>query len=184
MIRSIGAAAVALVLAVDVAACQPAAEGFSAADRARVEARIAHLDQTISSGNLAGAMDVVPPRLFRAIAQRAGITEEQLRQAMRDVVESQMGGVTIVSYDMDLAAAPPLRTPEGNRTYLLIPTSTVVGLPDGSRVKSSNVTLALQDEGEWYLIRVDDQNQVAILKELWPEFGPVHFPAGKTEPVQ
>ena len=184
MMRSIVTSAVA-VLSLGLTAHQSQAqEGFSAADRAKVEARIADLDRSISSGNLAGALDVLPPRLFQAIAQRAGVTEEELRAAVRQMAEAAMQEVRLVSYAMDLSAAPPMRTPDGTRTYLLIPTTTVLGLPDGSRMRSTTSTLALEDGGEWYLIRIDDQNQIAIVRELWPEFGPVQFPTGTTEPVQ
>lgn len=189
MIRSIRAAAVVAVC-VGVLAFQPVsaaaqeAEGVSAADRAKVEARIDQLDRSMSSGDLAGAMDVVPPRVFQTIAQRAGATEDQLRAAVREMVATQMQGVTIVAYDMDLAGAPPIRTPDGSRTYLLIPTTTVIEISAGMRVKSTTSTLALEDGGEWYLIRIDDGNQVAVVKELWPEFAPIQFPAGTTEQIQ
>lgn len=185
MIRSIRAAAVAAVCLAAVA-CQQApagaqeVEGFSSADRAKVEARVAQLDRSVSSGDLAAAIDVVPPRIFQIIAQRAGATEDELRTAIRQMVATQMQGVTVESYDMDLAA-PPTRTPDGKRTYLLIPTTTVMAIPGVGRVRSTTSTLALEDGGEWYLVRIDDANQVAILKELWPEFSPVEFPAGTTE---
>ena len=186
MIRSIRAAAVAIVC-LAVIACQQApagaqeVEGFSSADRAKVEARIAQLDRSVSSGDLAAAIDVVPPRIFQIVAQRAGATEDELRTAIRQMVATQMQGVTVESYDMDLSAAPPTRTPDGKRTYLLIPTTTVMAFPGVGRVRSTTSTLALEDGGEWYLVRIDDANQVAILKELWPEFSPVEFPAGTTE---
>lgn len=189
MSRSICAGVIA-ALCLALAGCQQSeaspqeVEGFSSADRAKVEARVAQLDRSVSGGDLAAAIDVVPPRIFQTIAQRAGATEDQLRTAIREMVSSQLQGVTVESYDMDLAAAPPTRTPDGTRTYLLIPTTTVMAIPGVGRVKSTTSTLALEDGGEWYLVRIDDANQVAILKEIWPEFAPIQFPAGATEPLQ
>jgi len=157
-------------------------KGFSSADRAKVEARVADLNRMMAAGDMAGAMDVVPPRLFQTIAARAGVSEAEFRAAMREMIAAQMQSVSLVSYNMDMAAATPIRTPDDARTYLLIPTMTVMEV-NGQRVKSTTSTLALEDEGEWYLIRVDDANQVALIRELWPEFAAVEFPVGTTEPA-
>ena len=157
-----------------------AAQSFSEADRARVEARIAQLDAVVSSGDLAGAMEVVPPRLFRTIAERGGATEAQLLSAMREMIRTQLAGVTVVSYDMDLAAAPPLLTPDGKQTYLLIPTVLVLDIPGAGKVQVSTRTLALADGGDWYLIRVEEAQQVGLLRELWPSFADVEFVPGET----
>lgn len=157
-------------------------EGLSSADRAKVEARVAELNRLASAGDMFGAFDVVPPRIIRTLSERAGVSEGEFRAAMRELVNTQMQGVNLVSFKVDLAAASTARTPNGARTYLLIPTSTVVQV-GGGRVRVNTSTLALEDEGEWYLIRVDDANQVALIRELWPEFAPVEFPTGTMEPV-
>lgn len=159
------------------------AQDFSDADRARVAARIAHLDTVVSSGDLAGAMEVVPPVLLRTIAERAGATEAQLLSTMREMIRTQLSGVTVAEYSMDLAAATPILTPDGARTYLLIPTTTIMDIAGAGRVRSQNHTLALEDGDEWYLIRVADPQQIALVRELWPAFTGVDFPAGVTSVV-
>ncbi len=187
MVQAIRAAAVTVCLI--LFACQQApagaqeAEGFSAADRARIEARIDQINQSLSSGDLAAAIDFMPPRLLRRIALRAGVPEAELKAATREMVATEMQGVTFVSIDTNLASAAPVRTPDGSRTYLLIPTIFVMDIPGAGRIRSTTSTLALKDGGEWYLIRIDEQNQVH-LKELWPEFAPVQFPVAAMERVQ
>lgn len=160
-----------------------AAQTFSDPDRAQVEARIARLDAVISSGDLAGAMEVVPPRLLRTIAERAGATEAELMEAMRDLIRTQLVGVSVVDYEMDLAAATPTLTPDGSLTYLMIPTTLIMEIGGGNRIRVRNQTLALEDGGEWYLIRVQEAAQVSLVRELWPAFAGVDFPAGTTEAV-
>ncbi|RZJ24815.1 MAG: hypothetical protein EON85_13975 [Brevundimonas sp.] len=156
------------------------AQDLSAADRTAIEARVAHLEQIVGGGDLAGALETVPPRIFRTIAARAGATEEQLMSAMREMIRTQLSGVTVLGYDMDLAAAPPLLTPDGSRTYLLIPTTTTMQTP-AARVRTRNQTLALKEDGVWYMIRIDDQNQISMIRDLWPEFAAVDFPTGTME---
>ena len=184
MIRKV-TVGLAAALVLTLGACSAGEQqGFSSADRGKVEARIAQLDAEVSKGNLAGALDVVPPRLLRTMAERTGASEAEIKTAVQQMVAAQMQYISIVSFDMDLKNAEPQKTANGERTYLLIPTVTVMEAAGVGKVKTTTSTLALEDEGEWYLIRIDDQNQVAIVKELWPEFAAVQFPEGKTEPVQ
>ena len=174
----LGALAVAGLCFVSLPA---SAQSFSDADRTAVEARISRLDGIVSSGDLAGAMEVLPPVLFRTIAERAGATEAQLLEVSRELIRTQLSGVTILDYAMDLAAAPPTLTPDGSQTYLLIPTTTLMEIPEVGRVRSRNHTLALEEGGEWYLIRVDEPAQADLVRELWPAFVGVDFPGGTTE---
>ncbi len=159
------------------------AQSFSDADRARVEARISQLDAVISGGDLTGALEVVPPLMLQTIAERTGTTEAALVSAMREMIRIQLGDLTIVDYDMDLAAAVPTLTTDGSRTYLLIPTQLVMLVPDGRRFRVRSNTLAFEDGDDWYLVRVQEPSQVALVRELWPAFVDVEFPAGVTEAV-
>ena len=47
-----------------------------------------------------------------------------------------------------------------------------------------SATLALQDEGLWYLVRGSDAQQVAILREAYPEYEAVAFPDATMELVK
>jgi hypothetical protein len=77
---------------------------------------------------------------------------------------------------MDLAGAETHVS--GDRTWLLIPTWTEMTVEGAGRVRFETRTLALEDDGEWYLVRVEDAPQAAMLREVYPEFAEVEFPAG------
>jgi hypothetical protein len=51
----------------------------------------------------------------------------------------------------------------------------------GKRVRIGSHTLALLDEGKWYLLQVNHGPRVQILREVYPEFAGVVFPSGSTE---
>jgi hypothetical protein len=53
----------------------------------------------------------------------------------------------------------------------------------GGKIKATSSTLGLLDEETWYLVRVEDAQQVEILKEVYPAFADVEFPTGSMEPV-
>jgi hypothetical protein len=181
--------AVALALAAGpVAARAPvsqaeAASAIGPADRAAITARIEVLVDALSSGRLVETLDVVPPRLLQATAARFGATQAQLRQAFAENAAQLFAGVSFVSCRMDLDAAAIRLTPDGARTYLLIPTETVIDAGGAGRVRTVSQTLAMQDEGRWYLIRVQDAAQREVLTEVYPEFAGVDFPAATTGPA-
>lgn len=64
----------------------------------------------------------------------------------------------------------------GSRPYPLLPSTTDI-TPDGQgMVRASSQTLALEEGGEWWLVRVEDPQQAAVLTQADPEFAGVSVP--------
>ena len=146
-------------------------------------ARIESFDAAMQASDMSQVMDVVPPKVLDQIAAKFNVTTEQLIEATQQQMDQVMKDVEIVSFAMDLEAAEYLETADGT-PYALIPTETVMDLGEaGGKVKATSSTLGLFDEETWYLVRVEDAQQVAILKEVYPAFADVEFPTGSMEPV-
>lgn len=160
------------------------AQEVTAADRARIEARIDILEQALAGGDFAASMDVTPPALRAALASRFGVTEAEMRAAVAAAMGPMMAEVTFVSYEMDVPGAAVRTTPVGGRTYLMIPTTTVMDVEETGRIRVRTDTLALEEAGDWYLVRVQEAAQITILREVYPEFADVDFPEGMTELVE
>jgi hypothetical protein len=184
MIRSILlrlAATFSIVLSAIALSGGPAeAQTVKAEDQAAIQVRIDQLSGLIRQGDLIGAIDVIPVRLQDAIATRFGIPRDQIKPAMRQVMGNALDGVKIDGFGMDLAGATTLTTPTGGRTYLLIPTWTEMTVQGAGRYRADTQTVAMEDGGQWYLIRVEDAPQQAMLREVYPEFVGVEFLAGTT----
>jgi len=99
---------------------------------------------------------------------------------MRQVLGPMLEQVHIDNFGMNLAAAQEMTTPTGGRTYLLIPTWTEMTVQGVGRIRADTQTLAWQDDGQWYLIRIEDAPQQAMLREAYPELAGVDFPLGTT----
>lgn len=146
-------------------------------------ARIESFDAAMKASDMSEVMDVVPPKVLDKIAANFNVTTEQLIEATQQQMDQVMKDVEIVSFGMDLEAAEFLETADGT-PYALIPTETVMDMGEaGGKIKASSSTLGLFDEETWYLVRVEDAQQVAILKEVYPAFVDVVFPTGSMEPV-
>jgi hypothetical protein len=176
--RFIAAVAVVASLATPVFAAE-----FTDDQLEGLAARIESFDAAMKASDMSLVMDVVPPKVLEKIAASFNVTTEQLIEATQQQMDQVMKDVEIVSFGMDLEAAEFLETADGT-PYALIPTETVMDMGEaGGKIKASSSTLGLFDEDTWYLVRVEDAQQVAILKEVYPAFVDVEFPTGSMEPV-
>jgi hypothetical protein len=61
---------------------------------------------------------------------------------------------------------------------VMIPTEIIMSVTGSGKVKSVSKTLALQEDGTWYLISIADANQATMIQGAYPEFAKVDLPAG------
>lgn len=153
------------------------------ADRAVIAVRVADFGAMMQEGRIADSLDVIPPRLLRSIAQRFGVPETDVKAMVGPQMANAVAGVRFLSFAMDMQAATVATTPGRRRAYMLIPTESQIAIPDLGTLRSQTSTLALQDEGKWYLIRIDSAQQVALLRAAYPEFTGVDFPSGSSTMV-
>jgi len=161
-----------------------AAPAFAQTDeqRAALAARIESFDAAMKASNMAEVMGVVPPKIIEKLAATYNISKEKLIEGMQQQIDAAMANIKLVSFGMDLDKAEFATLPDGT-LYGLVPTETLMDLGEQGKFKASSSTLALLDGDTWYLIRAEDPQQQALLKETYPAFADVTFPAGTMEPV-
>ncbi len=151
------------------------------ADRDTIAAGMDGLIAAISAGEFASTFDTVPPKLLEAMATQAGMSTDQLREAGTAAATAMMGMVKIESYEYDLDGAEFGKTDA--REYALIPTSSVMESM-GQKLKTTGDTLAMQDEGEWYLLRVEEPAQIELLRSVYPDMADVEITPGQITPAE
>ena len=179
-VRSALAAVLALVFVLVASAAwgRPLTDQEKAALAATVES----YEAAVREGNYARMTQTMPPKVIAAIARRAGASPDQVvAELIREVQEVlQRGDVKIESFRFDLGRGEHKELSSG-APYVVIPTETILAVRGGRRVREKSLTLALLDEGQWYLLRMNDARQLQILREAYPEFAGVEFPLGSTE---
>ena len=173
------AVALGLVLALTLPGV---AQQLDDAQKAALAARIEMFDAAMKASDMTGVLGVVPPKMLEKIAAANSVTIEQLMVATQQQIDEALKSMTIVSFGMDLEAAEFLALADGT-PYALIPTETVMDLGESGKYRAKSSTLGLLDGATWYLVRVEDPQQVALLKEVYPGFADVVFPTGSMEPV-
>ena len=166
--------ALAVVLLVGLA---PAlARTITEAEAEGIAARVDSFDAAMTARDFDTIIGVIPPPVLAHIAEQANVPAEELVTALAAQMGEIFADVDLISFGMDLAAAEHHELGDGE-PYLLIPTTTVMEADGLGRMKVESFTLGMLDEGAWYLVRTSDAAMVGILRQVYPQFTGVTFPA-------
>jgi hypothetical protein len=169
--------------ALSLTALPAIAEQLSADDSALLQTRVDSFNAAFLNGDFPEVMSAMPAKMKTFIAENAGVTIEALDAAMIEQTKAAMATVTVDQFDMAMGDATSDVTPEG-RPYSLIPTATLMTIENVGKVQGTSSTLAMKDEGKWYLVRIDDENQVNLLRAVYPDFGAIDFPIGTMQVIE
>ncbi|MGL4238915.1 hypothetical protein, partial [Tabrizicola sp.] len=159
------------------------AQELSEEGRAAMTERVASFNEIFASGDMGAVFDYMPPKVLESLATQSGVDQATLIEMSKAQIDQAMAMVKIDSFSMDVDAATYQMTPDGSLGYVLIPTETVMTVEGAGKMKATGDTLAFEDGGEWYLARVDDPGQAAILQAAYPAFAGITFKPGVMEPV-
>jgi hypothetical protein len=174
--------AIASVLALVLAACPGWARSLNDQEKASLAATVESFNVAMREANFARVAETIPPKVIDALARRAGARPDQvvaaMIKAMQQILEG--GNTRIESFGMDLGSADHRELASESPPYVLIPTETIIAV-GGRRLRATSHTLALLDEGKWFLLRINEAAQLQMLLDAYPEFASVKFPSGSIE---
>lgn len=125
------------------------------------------------AGDADAIIGALPPDYLRAHADRVGVGVGFYRRVVVGMTAVALAGGAIEKLEFDTDAASCTKAADG-RTYGLVPTRSIAW-KDGERQEIRAETLALNDAGRWWLIQVNDDNQISVLREVYPAFEDVPF---------
>ncbi len=172
-----------LALALLIALSPAAALAQTAEDAAGAEAAVEAFNAAFAAEDYTAIIAATPPAVWDHLADQAGVETDMLVVAMAAQMADMMLGIEVDSYEMAFADAQG-GVSDADRPYFLIPTETVMGIAGAGRVRSLSDTLVLEDEGAWYLLRVESDAHRRILSQVYPDLAGVDFAPGVQEPVQ
>jgi len=152
-------------------------------EKQALEQSVASFDAAMKSEDYTVIANTIPPRVLDFIAKQAGMEVDALREVVVQQMKAALATVKLESFSMDFAALEEKELANGD-PYVLIPTETVISSEATGKMVAKSDTLALLDQGKWYLLRVSEAQQVAILRQVYPEFAAVQFSAGTMEAAE
>lgn len=159
----------------------------SAEDAAAIKAASDRLMEVTLSGDMTPSVDLMAPGIITAGAKMTSLTPEKFKDLMRLQVAQLKDVAEIREADMSVDTMTWHETGDGT-PYALIPTHSVIAMKaeNGGRqvFEQNSQTLALEDGGNWYLIRASDPAQQQMLADAYPSFAGVTFPPATTEVIE
>ncbi len=95
------------------------------------------------------------------------IAVEQMKTAMPQVQ------INAVSYDLE---GMTTATTAAARDYAIVSTATAMEM-GGAAVKAQGPALAFEDDGKWYVLRIQSPDQAALLAQVYPDLAAIDLPA-------
>jgi hypothetical protein len=165
--------AVSLVLAFALAAPAARARSLTTHETAALAATVKSFEAALREGKFDRIPTMIPPKVAAAIARRTGMTLDEIRAA--EVKSMQQ----FESFRFDLGKAVQKEL-AGGTPYVLIPTEAISAVRRGRRVRTGSHTLALLDDGKWYLLSIGS-TQLETTLDAYPDLKGIEIPSGSTE---
>jgi predicted flap endonuclease-1-like 5' DNA nuclease len=159
------------------------AKDFPATEIAELQTVVNGFDTAMRANDTRSILKVMPPKIWGFLKEKSKFDDEKLIQVIGDALAAAMKDVTIIDFKMDVAAATTHELSDGT-SYMLIPTVTKMDVKNYGKVAASSQTLALRDEGKWYLVRISDPQQKQIVTTVYPAFKDVELPSDKLEDIK
>lgn len=173
------ASAVALLCLSGVAA----ARDLTDAESIMLGVAVDGFDKAMESKDIPILVRAIPPRLIKQMALHDKVSEDDIRKTMGELIGQTLEALPVHSFTMDVAKAEQGQLADGT-PYFLIPTETIMSTGGEGKTLMRSATLALLETDVWYLVRGSDAQQVAVLREAYPEYEAVTFPDATMELVK
>jgi hypothetical protein len=170
--RAFGLAGLMLALAI-----APAAEAtpLSPQQEAALAQRIDSFEAALKATDMAAAIAVVPPEVVEHIAAKHNATVAEVIAAGQAQLERTFGQAKLLAVELAYEPERLVSLGEG-LAFVTLPTRLKVDLgSNGGIVTATSETLGLFDEGTWYLVSLDNAEQVGVLRQLYPALAEIDF---------
>src|SRR5262249_21353321 len=157
---------------------------ISDAERVALKTVLSEYAAAIKEGDFARQISgAFPPRLAGLLVKKTGKTVEALQKHMIAGLGKRRQETPIENFAFDFERAKFGALPSGE-PYAFIPTTMVAVTGDPPKTLAKEMTLALIENGKWYLVSVSQPHTAAWFREAYPEFAQVSLPEGTTETLE
>ena len=147
---------------------------------ASLETAVAEFDTAMRENDFETVADTIPPPVMAAMAKRFGMAPAGLRMVLISQMGAMMADIELLEFGMDFEGVEIAET-ENGVPYAILPTRTRMRSPELGTVRGSSPTLAVSDGERWYLMRIDGEEQLAIIRSVYPGLEDVTFPRATIE---
>lgn len=172
------AGVVALALCVGVAEARP----MTKSERSQLEQTLGQFVGDMVGGRYEEALDVLPPKIMTTLAGRGNTDVATLKAELAKLTAQMMTEIELQFVQFDVTNMVE-REAADDQPYVLVPLTIEMDIGDGRFVVRSH-TLAHLENGQWYLVRLEEEMQRQVLVEAYPQYAGITFPTGTSEQIR
>ena len=148
---------------------------LEASDKTRLETTLSTYAAALENADYGAVVNALPPAVIELISQEAKLSPEVIRQSITAQMSSVMSEAVIHSFTMDTSTMTSGETASG-MNYAFLPTETVISQAGGEQQNVETTTLAIDQDGVWYLMRIEYPSHYDFVRTAYPEFQDVALP--------
>jgi hypothetical protein len=139
--------------------------------------RMADYEALFAAGDIGATFDYVPPKLRYSMMAATGESEAAMRKFVAQEWKTALKTVSLETFSFNMDDTR-MKTSLNDRPYILIPTTMIAGVnaEPGKVVKTDSHTVALMDDGQWYIARLDDPIMFNLFKSAYPDLVDINLP--------
>lgn len=137
--------------------------------------RIDSFEAALMATDMAAAIAVVPPKVVEHVAAKHNVTVAEVVSAGQAQLERTFGQAKLLAVELAYEPERLVILPE-QLAFVTLPTRLKVDLgANGGIITATSQTLGLLDGDTWYLVSLDNAEQVDVLRQLYPALAEIDF---------
>lgn len=163
---------------------QAAAPQLSPKSLASLEKAVEDYNAAFSQKNWLDIVGFIPPKIFEALTGTSRADLESVKAELASQLASALPtGVVIESFAMEVSGAA-YKTMADGATLAFVPTTTNILVdPPSNRVRVKSQTLAIEDGGRWYLLRLSPEIR-NLVNQVYPDLSQIDLPMPTFERIK
>lgn len=148
---------------------------LDADDQARLEQSLDAYAESLETADYKAVVEALPPGVIALLSEQAKLSPQTIRTSVTAQLSTIMQSATIESFDMNLDTMTSGTTDAGTN-YAFLPTTTRINV-DGAPIQEANtLTLAVEDNATWHMMRIELDQHYTIFRAAYPEFADIPLP--------
>jgi len=148
---------------------------FDADDQTRLEQALDAYATSLETADYKAVVDALPPGVIELLSDQAKLSPETIRTSVTAQMATIMQSATVESFLMDVDTMTSGTTDAGTN-YAFLPTTSRIAIADAPVQEANTLTLAVEDDETWHLMRIELEQHYIIFRAAYPDFADVPLP--------
>mgnify|MGYP000450794355 CR=1 FL=1 len=137
----------------------------------RLVETVSEFEAVFLAGQIGDTLKFMPPKVKSVFLKAAGGSETRLKTEIQQTWEDALQVISLEEFSFDMSDTSVSKL-ENGQIYKTIPTYMLMGInadPD-TVIEAKSETVAILMDNNWYMVRLDEPEQVKLFRRSYPEF--------------